>query len=984
MKNTLLVLCLALAVSQNTAECAAPKQPELWMTPPPRITKLDYKNKQLFAQNGKIFFGITVPEDAGKPALFAGEELARFLGKALNSRIPVKKVRDPRWKYAIILGDSTLSRKASIHVKDLWRDGFYIRTVGNDVYIAGRDEKEKDAKKLLRERNPRKNDYERGTIFGAYEFLERFAGVRFYLPNRLGTIVPALSRLELPQIHIFDRPDHPVRSAYGHEKTGIPMDWMDARDLKVRHSIGNLLGLRHRAQTRVLPNCHGLMTLGYYVRFGKSHPEYFSMDVKGKRLIEWPGYLCFSNKGIIKEIAEDAKSALRGEPASKRGIVYPLRHGGKITNVWLPQVYHKDGFFNVHLMDGYKSCHCPECKKHFQDPEQIWRMTAEVANAVKKASIPGYITQMGYHFYRGVPKVDLPDNVLVQYAVTGPWGWQDPGAKAGEIREIRAWNRKLNGRKVWLWNYFYNKYSMAFPGCSQNSPKVVMEYYKTLSPDIYGAFMEGDIAANDLLNLYFGFKILWNTSLDPQTLLDEFYRKMFGKAAPLMKKYFTEAEEIWVKKVRGRVIETSYGPKPIRDPQSVIWEKYYSREILARWKKWFDQAEKLLRNSPDELARVRFFRKSYFDTALKTSQAYWKSRQENEALSVTVPQISEPVKLDGRMDEGFWKKVPPCFLGRCHFGETPIRAFVKSVRDTEYLYLGFQSTDGKHALLSGGGNKVKGQNVFDFATFEVFLNPNGDKDTLYQYSINPCGDSAGYRYPSRKKWGETVKKSVAEGKNFWCAEIAIPLTLLPDLNVKGFPGNFCYNRRLKGTDQLELYSWSPYLQKAFREVDHFGRICFEDVKNSNLLKEYDFAALARNKDAFGRHWGFREGTPATKIALDKTTFITGGNSMKMSCSAAHGNKTTGNLWYRGLKLEAGKKYRLTYYMKTDLAERASIDLRVWSGKTFNIPRQQVHGKTPWQLYQGEFTAGKAKTSVMFWLKGKGSVWIDHMVLKEIK
>ena len=112
MKIVLLTLGLLFALQWGMAAEQKLRQPELWMDPPPRVLRLDTKNKQLFAEKGRIFFGITVPEDAGKPAAFAGKELAKFLGKALQAEIPVKTVRDPQWKYAIILGDSTLSRKA--------------------------------------------------------------------------------------------------------------------------------------------------------------------------------------------------------------------------------------------------------------------------------------------------------------------------------------------------------------------------------------------------------------------------------------------------------------------------------------------------------------------------------------------------------------------------------------------------------------------------------------------------------------------------------------------------------------------------------------------------------------------------------------------------------------------------------------------------------------------------------------------------------
>lgn len=209
--------------------------------------------------------------------------------------------------------------------------------------------------------------------------------------------------------------------------------------------------------------------------------------------------------------------------------------------------------------------------------------------------------------------------------------------------------------------------------------------------------------------------------------------------------------------------------------------------------------------------------------------------------------------------------------------------------------------------------------------------------------------------------------------------------MLPDLNPKEFPANFGYNRRLAGAgDALELYSWSPYLRKWFREADHFGKLCFEEKQNTNRIDEYDFASLVRKGDAYGKHWGFKEQIPEAKVTLDKSTFVTGGNSLKMSCLVPHNNKTTANCWYRGLKLKTGKKYSFSYYMKTDLAPGASIDLRIGSGKTFNVPRGAVRGKTPWGFYQGEFIAGREKTSVMFWLKGCGTVWIDHIVLKEIQ
>ena len=103
--------------------------------------------------------------------------------------------------------------------------------------------------------------------------------------------------------------------------------------------------------------------------------------------------------------------------------------------------------------------------------------------------------------------------------------------------------------------------------------------------------------------------------------MDEFYTLMFGKAAPLLKSYFVEAEKIWIYKVRGKSIETPLGPKPFKMPQSKIWEEFYPKSLLDKWSKMFDRAEAAVKNSPEHLARVQFFRKYYFSSALKTSEA---------------------------------------------------------------------------------------------------------------------------------------------------------------------------------------------------------------------------------------------------------------------------------------------------------------------------------------------------------------------------
>lgn len=988
-KNLLIALSLFCTIGVSAQNL---KLPELHFTPPPRKIKVNKNIKQIYAENGKIYFGIVVPADAGKPAEFAAQELAYFLGKALKAKIPVAKTRNANWKHAIFLGDTSLSRKAGLNVSGLTRDGFLMRTVGRDLYIAGIDDKKSDTKYIVPRAffwGERPMMHQRGTLFGAYDFLERFAGIRFYLPIDLGIIVPQLKKLEVATVDIFDRPDCAVRTSTAFGQMYSKKPWMDPK-LPPRQ-ISNLAMLRWRAGTRDIPNCHGLQQLGYWKRFGKTHPEYFIRDVKGKRQTGWPGYLCL-NSNVIHEIIEDAKSALRGEPPQKRGVLWTSHTGGSIC-YWFPMVYNKDGFFNVHLMDGLKACYCDKCKGKSTGSEPIWKMTATVAKAIQEAKLPAWITQMGYNSYREVPKVDLPDNVIVQLAFNGPYHISEKSKIDYEHDLIRRWNKKLNGRKIWLWVYLDAKDEgqdwCSFPGISQNSPHAIAKYFQDIKNDFSGCFVETAANPKDWINIYVSMRVMWDTNLNINTVMDEFYSLMFGKAAPILKPYFREAENIWIHKVRSQSIETPLGPKPIKQPDSKIWEQYFPPALLKKWVARFDKAEAAVKNSPEHLARVKFIRKYFLDSTLKNSALYWKNKGQSEILQANVKTVKTPVVIDGKLNDAVWKTAIPNYLGKFRFGTTPIRASVKVLKDSKNLYFAFESIDLQHDQLDTGTKVLPGQRLIHFATFELLLNPSGDKETVYHLLINPSGKFQALKQPAGKAWKANYKVATFIGKDRWTAEVAIPLKQLPGLKQEECRANFSYNRQQKNTKPCsDLYTWSPYLQTRFYEPDHFAKLVFTNKKSINLLNDFDFAGLEIKGRTMGKHWGFGEFDNSSVVCFDENEFVTGGQSISMESDAKYtpDDKASARVSYRHTpRLVPGKKYRLSYYVKGELSKNSIMDARIWGGKTRIVPEGRLTGKFPWMRVSREFIAlNDGKFGLGFNLYGGGKVWFDHVVLQEVK
>ena len=182
---------------------------------------------------GKI--EVVVAANAPRPVSFASEELTNFLSRAFGSAVPV--VSSPsEGKVSIVLGDNEWSRAAGIDVAGSPRDTFAVKTAGNRVFVAGRDENLTPIKAL--------EACERATLLGVYAFLEDYVGCRFYFPGELGEIVPRHGRLELPDIDRRTTPDFLIRCYYNSSSDG---KWFDP---SVDEAQAKALNWLRRASTK--------------------------------------------------------------------------------------------------------------------------------------------------------------------------------------------------------------------------------------------------------------------------------------------------------------------------------------------------------------------------------------------------------------------------------------------------------------------------------------------------------------------------------------------------------------------------------------------------------------------------------------------------------------------------------------------------------------------------------------------------------------
>ena len=602
---------------------------------------------------------VYVDRAASAVTRFAARELGGFLSQAFEAEVPVTNVFLDGYA-AIVVGDNALSRAAGIDVAKLPRDAGVIRTAEGRVYLAGADDATLDDRTVAGAFTAGiwGNMYERASEFAVYEFLERFAGVRFYFPGELGTVVPKRKTLVIPPTDFVNRPDYTARD-YAAWEMGA---WFDAAHEKDGRQI---MHHRHRLQTEFIPCSHGLNEFHYLRRFGKTHPEYFQMLADGTRNVDPqgrganPGQLCHTS-GIWDEIYKDVKSFLLGESARVRGIPagYPPGRGEFAWNCNTKDIKGLGKFVDVMPQDAFQPCHCDRCQKAYRADrsdasyasELVWGNVVRLCNRLKAEGVAGTVTMMGYAPYKNPPDIAFPDNLLVMVARGGPWQEANPAAAAQEKREIRAWAEKI-GKKVWLWNCPC-KFRGEFPDVPEHCPHAWAKYYRDLSPVIFGAFAQNTTTRwlYGHLNTYVYAKVCWDNETDVDALLEEYYTLMYGPGRDEMKRFFEQMEEVWMTRIVGKMVDTPLGPVPSQPSDYELFNRIYSPDVLARMDGWTRTAAAKAGEGTVEARRVALMRREFFEPLAARANAYLDLTDVKRGLARRAARTGRSILLNGTFD----------------------------------------------------------------------------------------------------------------------------------------------------------------------------------------------------------------------------------------------------------------------------------------------------------------------------------------------
>ncbi len=367
--------------------------------------------------------------------------------------------------------------------------------------------------------------------------------------------------------------------------------------------------------------------------FKMKRPELFAAGCRGYRSYtdepvrsqypddpDLPPQPCFTHPDTAGHFAGVAAIYFNGRNVSggwwnSRGRISP-------DKCLTPRISGKPFFYPIELANSNLFCKCQDCVRLFphlkgdlKTSHQKFFFISKIAVAAAKIKADIGISTLAYIQTQPYPEeVKLPDNVSIQICLTH-FAWWHPGIRKAQEKEYELrMKNELKKCPITLWTYLYTPHWDArrhyhynnFPGLYPWKAGGMMK--KFTSDGIKGRFSEVELQ-HALAEAYVSARIAFDPSLDVDTVIDQWFRAAYGKAAPAMKKIYRICEDALWNPENYPVEWFADLTKPLgpRGPHNPYWgTALHSEEV--NWKigygERFERIETLLDQAKKKLETV--------------------------------------------------------------------------------------------------------------------------------------------------------------------------------------------------------------------------------------------------------------------------------------------------------------------------------------------------------------------------------------------
>ena len=525
-------------------------------------TGIDFSGTPLnVVENGVAKYSIVVPAEAPTILSSVVNELTSYITQVSGAKISVFNDASAVSGNFISIGNTAQFKATGIDVSKIKDDGFIIKTVDGNVYVA--------------------SNIDQGIMSGVYSFIERFLGIRWLTESV--THVPDMQTISVYPCDILEEPTFARRvwydngsaypSFYNHRRyyedlgawyyPGLetPHNTTDYADSRRSCGYVNKYDVVNKTTGQFLRKYDANIDAETECYLMDLHPEYFTdmegTDAYGNKKPATPSKgdydICFTS-GV------DAKGKLMEGPSAVRYIIE------KVKNALIEDASaRKLKYFQIAEMDASGAiCNCNTCverREAYNGGGVVVMFINCIENEINtwlQAEQGRKVTFSTFAYHTSVhppvkqnkdgsysPLADFcvaNDNVQIRVAPIGAdytYSFQDKN-------QIKTFNELFEGwdvcsKEMRVWDYVFDFYARTWYYPNFHYLKENFIYYK--EKGVVEVFDECGRSAKEpsfwtnALKSYVVSKLYWNLGWDVSELVDEFMELYYGVAAPAAKEF---------------------------------------------------------------------------------------------------------------------------------------------------------------------------------------------------------------------------------------------------------------------------------------------------------------------------------------------------------------------------------------------------------------------------------------------------------------
>ena len=807
---------------------------------------------------------IILAQQPTRAAQFAAFELQHHIKLITGAAIPIVRDGESVSGIKLLVGESKGTRILGLTNDGFKEQEYLIKFTRNAIVFMGSDKADftavtYDLKNLSCMSTWPGFWDERSTTYAVYDFLMKFCGVRWFNPTDTGTIIPKVGTLTVHGQDIRRQPFFEYRDSMGACGDNVDLYdtfiglWNDVNSKEYRNweqaaysglhaqftDANAYTGIK-RMQIRLfllrmknggkICRCNHSF-YGYYDRFWKKnpnapnlfegkHPEYFAINQEGDR----PTQLCYTNEGLIRQVAHDAVEYLQGK-----------KTGAELGVFWNPQLPNP---FPLEPMDNGSFCRCPDCQKWIEkgkdyhagdyfsqgtDSDYFFHFVNEVAKEVKKTISDPKLVTLAYASHAWSPKTfELDPSVSVQFCFASNRASYALQEYDNDISALHAWASKKNPLYLWLYYGFPLENAIdgnfhCFPGFFSHTIGEEFRLFQKLG--IRGMFHCG---YGQEVEAYVTYRLMDEPTLDVDVLLDDYFTHLYGPAGKPMKQLYLGIEKTYTDPANYKSIRHPGGQNA-----QIAWGLLGTAERMDKFEKLMEEA-KSLAATEQEKHNVELFDLGVWKYVTE-GRAQYVEKMSAPIPAVRVPLVPDAagnpanvewnksaVLTDGWFENGSNVPAPRSFSGRLAY-------------DGKFLYMELVDPCDTKKLVTTPG-------VFPYDDWEIFI--AAQRGMPYRhFAVSPAGQIAAASN-GEVNWRMNVplENNVRAVSNItapdkWVTRLAFSLKDMVSGGVKA--GDTIYFNVIRvssptvgGKYPLSIDTWVPYT--TVHEVERLAKITLEE------------------------------------------------------------------------------------------------------------------------------------------------------------